>query len=386
MRLRQITFDRIVVCPRALTEPSLATRLIDTCCCNHGGRCTCSHNTESGLDTVHEIEQARNADSSEALPQRPRPPVRRRRANTVHSDGPLTFDKHGNYKPAQKQKIAQRSGPYQPRRVNSMRTEGSYGGYSSDQIMDAACIEPVNAASALAAHQQRLVKSEAASPLMKGTPGHRQHTGHLPPLDLSQIDFAPYIPNTSFDMFGASGYSEHDAPMFSAGLSAPSVDWSHIDVQDKNDGFASSSYGHTCGQSFNGAFDYGAGSGSEQAPTLAATTSTSGEVSEVEDSFIPGDVDYDALSGTRDPSFMRASQVFSSGTDLSSIDYDNFIKNPAPKLNEATPFDEPGTVHGGSVNFDNDPLFWGQQFNDDINAYNDTSDGMPMSTDSWNVQ
>lgn len=67
-----------------------------------------------------------------------------------------------------------------------------------------------------------------------------------------------------------------EQPMFSAGLSAASIDWSHYDgLEFNNDDFGTSSYSQA--PSFNG-FDYS----SIDQPALT-TTSTSGEISEVED-------------------------------------------------------------------------------------------------------
>ncbi|CCF47110.1 hypothetical protein CH063_15627, partial [Colletotrichum higginsianum] len=93
----------------------------ETCCCNHGGRCTCSHKKEPALDTVPESDS-----DKEAIAPRPKPPIRRRRANTVHSDGMLTFDEHGHHKPAHKHnKASQKCGPYQLNRVNSLNSTSS---------------------------------------------------------------------------------------------------------------------------------------------------------------------------------------------------------------------------------------------------------------------
>lgn len=357
----------------------------ETCCCNHGGRCTCSHKKEPGLDTVPEVAAAQPLDS-EGLPPRPRPPVRRRRAATVHSDGSLTFDKHGNYKAVHKvNKLGQKAGPYQLNRVNSMHSAGSLGSPSPDSMADGVSRAPRPPVRQMSMTEQRRVKSEATSPLLSGNSGLHHLHGQLPPLDLSGIEYPPYMHNGSFDLFGgsASAYSEHDGPIFSAGLTNASVDWSHIELADKSDSFAPSSYGQTCSQSFNGMFDYG--NGSEQAPTLAATTSTSGEVSEVEDSFIPGDVDYDGFS-TTETGFMRPGHIYPGGADLTSIDYDSFIKNPQGKFGLAATYDDAGQVAPGSLNFDNDPLFWGQQFNDGVNTYTESTDGVPLNTDNWNVQ
>jgi len=100
--------------------------------------------------------------------------------------------------------------------------------------------------------------------------------GQLPPLDLSNLS-GGY--NYSQQLDGFSAPSDQEQPLFSAGLSSASIDWSHYDGLDfNNDNFATSSYSQA--PSFTG-FDF---SGIDQ-PALTAT-STSGEISEVED-FVP---------------------------------------------------------------------------------------------------
>ncbi|KAF4780700.1 copper fist DNA binding domain-containing protein [Colletotrichum scovillei] len=343
----------------------------ETCCCNHGGRCTCSHKKEPALDTVPESDS-----DKEAIAPRPKPPVRRRRANTVHSDGMLTFDEHGHHKPAHKlNKASQKCGPYQLNRVNSLHSTSSLGSHSPERISDNPLKDPVSGR--VAPVPQRLVKSEAASPLMRGSSGFQQLNNQLPPLDLSGIEYPTYVPNASFDLFGGSGMSsDHDAPIFSAGLSAASVDWSHIDLTDRTDKFAPSSYSQAGAQSFNGIFDFG--TGSEPAPTLAATTSTSGEVSEVEDNFIAGDSDFDGF-GTGSNSFIHPASFLATGADLSTIDYDSFAKSSNNKFMAApSSFDDGGPIAGGSLTFEDDPAFWGQQFNDGIATYQESPDGLPQ--------
>ncbi|TDZ25486.1 Copper resistance protein CRF1 [Colletotrichum orbiculare MAFF 240422] len=350
----------------------------ETCCCNHGGRCTCSHKKEPGLDTVPESDSDKDAN-----PPRPKPPIRRRRANTVHSDGMLTFDEHGHHKPAHKHnKASQKFGPYQLNRVNSMHSAGSLGSHSPDRVGEIT-LRDTTLAPSTSSHQQRLVKSEAASPLLRGASNLHQ----LTPLDLSVIEYPPYIHNGPFDLFGPSGMSsDHDAPIFSAGLSAASVDWSHIDLNDKTDNFAPSSYSQAGAQSFNGMFDFGPGA--EPAPTLAATTSTSGEVSEVEDNFIAGDSDWDGF-GTGSSSFIHAAGYMPTAADVTSIDYESFVKSSAHKYMTApSSFDDNGPVAGGSIGIDDDPAVWaGQHFNEGIATYAESQDSVTQyPTDTWTLQ
>jgi hypothetical protein len=121
-----------------------------------------------------------------------------------------------------------------------------------------------------AQQEQRMVKSEHGSPILSPTSNLDQWNSMLPPLDLTNIS-GDYMPCLD----GFSNVAD-EAPLFSAGLSAASIDWSHYDGLDFNgDSFATSSYSQA--PSFTG-FDFS----SIDQPALT-TTSTSGEISEVED-------------------------------------------------------------------------------------------------------
>ncbi len=121
-----------------------------------------------------------------------------------------------------------------------------------------------------------MVKSEHGSPVLSPTSNMDHLNGQLPPLDLSSI---PSDYNFLQCLDGFSNIPDLEPPIFSAGLSSASIDWSHYDGLDfNNDNFASSSYSQA--PSFTG-FDFS----SIDQPALT-TTSTSGEISEVED-FVP---------------------------------------------------------------------------------------------------
>lgn len=122
-----------------------------------------------------------------------------------------------------------------------------------------------------------MVKSEHGSPVVSPTANLGQWNDLLPPLDISRVS-PDHIPG----MDGFSNMPDHDQPLFSAGLSVASVDWSHYDgLEFNNDDFAPSSYSQP--PSFTG-FDFN----SIDQPALT-TTSTSGEISEVEDFVSLGD-------------------------------------------------------------------------------------------------
>ncbi|PHH86621.1 hypothetical protein CDD83_9976 [Cordyceps sp. RAO-2017] len=325
----------------------------ETCCCNHGGRCTCCHKKEPSLDTVPESDSDRETPSQPTA-ARPKVAARRRRANTVHSDGVMSFDQNGHHKPTAKHnRAAQKCGPYQLNRVNSSASTSSLGASSEGMAVQTGSGNQ-SPSRAAPSHEGRRVKSETASPLMAAS-GFPQLSAALPPLDLSRIEYpSSYVGNGTFEMFGSSGIpSEHDAPMYSAGLSAASVDWSHYDLGgESRSEFAPSSYSQAGAQSFNGLFDFG--SGSEQLPRLANTTSTSGDVSEVEDLMGNGDGDFDGF-GAGNNGFLRQNSVVGNAADLSSIDYDSFYqKNP-----EGTSL----AVSAISM-VEEDPAFWMPNYNE----------------------
>lgn len=158
-------------------------------------------------------------------------------------------------------------------RVNSMFAMSSTTPSSSESPC---CNSPVSTAES--APERRMVRSEAASPLMTGASGKAALTAQLPPLDIAATEYDTW---PKFDMF------TDEPPMFSAGLSA-SVDWSHYDGLDFGaraaGDFAPSNYSQP--QSYSG-FDL---NGSEQPPTMTTNTSTSGEPSELDD-LIPSSFD-----------------------------------------------------------------------------------------------
>ncbi|KAL7924904.1 hypothetical protein ACQKWADRAFT_286303 [Trichoderma austrokoningii] len=325
---------------------------IETCCCNHGGRCTCAGKSDVPLDTVPESDS--EGEIKATLP--PRPVPRRRRANTIHSsDMGMTFDQHGHHKPAKHHnRASQKCGPYQLNRVNSAASAGSLGA-STDSLLyqhggdGHAAVQH----SSFLSREQRQVKSEAASPLLSAS-SFTQLNSNLPPLDLSGIsNYATYVSAAApaFDLF-SSGLPDGDAPILSASL-AHSVDWSHYDLSEANgDTFTPSSYSQA-GTQFTGHFDFG--SGSENLPTLAGTTSTSGDVSEVEDFMPGGEGEYDGFSTSG--SYLRQANV-----DLTSIDYSLFDKTDNQALT------------GDFSTVEDDPAFYIPNYSGSVAAVEDSAD------------
>jgi len=235
-----------------------------------------------------------------------------------------------------------------------------------------------------AQQEQRKVKSEHGSPLLSPASNFDQLNGQLPPLDLSSI---PGDYNFLQNLDGFSAIPDHEQPIFSAGLSSASIDWSHYDGLDfNNENFAASSYSQA--PSFTG-FDFS----SIEQPALT-TTSTSGEISEVED-FVPlgdsggtrptllnnqygsdfdnsdfgGDVDGYRLSTASSYIGMPQAQMLASN-NVEALDMDSFLKGvPTSTLYARSNHGLPTSnyVQDGNSNFqllsaEDDEAFWMNSF------------------------
>jgi len=261
----------------------LTTHTADSCCCSHGSRCSCSLKKEH-LDPVPE------SDSDEAsASSTPAVGMRRARALTVQSEGSgLTVFTNGHHKPVHKHNnMAHKCGlPYTVPRAHSIHGSSPSGlaNRSVDNLPHTNTIDALHSDSHIkdsifsAQQEQRMVKSEHGSPLASPNLNFEDLNGMLPPLDLSNLS-GDY--NFMANLDGFCSAPDLDQPLFSAGLSSASIDWSHYDGLDFNnnsnsaDNFADSSYSQA--PSFTG-FDFS----SIDQPALT-TTSTSGEISEVED-------------------------------------------------------------------------------------------------------
>jgi hypothetical protein len=213
---------------------------------------------------------------------------RRPRALTAQSEGGLTIFTNGHHKPVHKHNnMAHKCGlPYVVPRAHSIHGSSPSGmaNRSVDNLPHTSTIDALHSESHIkdsmvsAQQEQRMAKSEHGSPLMSPSSTLDQLNGLLPPLDFSNIAGDGNFIQT---LDGFSSIPDHEQPMFSAGLSSASIDWSHYDGLDfNNEEFAASSYSQA--PSFTG-FDFS----SIDQPALT-TTSTSGEISEVED-FALGD-------------------------------------------------------------------------------------------------
>ncbi|KAI0477184.1 hypothetical protein GGR56DRAFT_393366 [Xylariaceae sp. FL0804] len=344
----------------------------NSCCCNHGGRCSCSHKIkkEPSLEPVPESE-------SDAEPTKTKPKVasRRRRAGTAHSDPVLSFDDQGHHKPTHKSaKASQKCGPYTLNRGSSMHSTGSassLGSRSNDVLAHYGSRGSRSRATTSSSSDDldaRFAESGQASPAVGDQSPFQQLNGQLPPLDLSSIRYPEYSPG--FDMFN-NALSDHDQPVFSAGLSAASVDWAQYDGLEINGAdFASSSFDQA--QSYAG-FDL---AGSVE-PTL---TSNSGDVSEAED-FVPvfGDSQMDSFPSGTAPSYMPTSNGLLTSGDLSNLEFDQFKGTAASSkfLSNPSSLDD---VNSSGLALGDDDTYWGMS---------NFGDGMTQSPDPvaglWDV-
>jgi hypothetical protein len=318
--------------------------IADNCCCSHGARCSCALKKEH-LDPVPESDSDEASSSSAATGN-----VRRRpRALTAQSDGGLTVFINGHHKPVHKHNnMASKCGlPYVVPRAHTIHGSSPSGlaNRSVDNLPHTSTIDALHSDSHIkdsmvsAQQEQRKVKSEHGSPVQLPASNLDVLNGQLPPLDLSSIP-ADYNYLQNFENFSA--IPDHEPPMFSAGLSSASVDWSHYDLDfNNNDNFAASSYSQA--PSFTG-FDFS----SIDQPALT-TTSTSGEISEVEDPVPLGDTnvallyqkygsDFDASDFgdiesyqlSTNSSYIGMSQAQILGSNgLGSADMDTFLKEVA---------------------------------------------------------
>ncbi|GAP88353.1 putative copper fist DNA binding domain-containing protein [Rosellinia necatrix] len=333
----------------------------ETCCCNHGGRCTCSVKKEPSLDPVPESES-----EAEPLAIRTKTAMnsRRRRANTSKSEPLLSFDQNGHHKPTHKHvRHGQNCGPYTLNRGATMHGTGTssstrsvdnlvhYGKTSGRSRTATASSSDLGA---------RMIKSEAASPLMGGNSSFQQINGQLPPLDLSGIRYPEYT-----ELFSSSALSDHEPAIFSAGLSTTSVDWTQYDGLEMNGGESLASGSFDPMRAYS-SFDL---AGSVE-PTL---TSNSGDVSEAEDFGTAfNDHPLDGFRNGAPGSYMSMPESIVTSSDMSNLDYDQFKGTAAASkfMSLATPLDDGGYMEDS---------YWGiNNFNDGVSHSPD-----PITTAFW---
>ncbi|ELR08097.1 hypothetical protein VC83_01625 [Pseudogymnoascus destructans] len=314
----------------------------DTCCCGHGGRCACALKKEY-LEAVPESESDEGSipESTE---------IRRPRAHTGQSDSTgLTVLANGHHKSSHKHThmAHKKCGhPYVVPRPHPIQGSTSIGlaNRSVDNLPHLSNVEALHGESHIkdsivsARQEERKIKSEHGSPVT-GPSSLEELNSQLPPLDLTNVEsFPDFGFPISLDNYGL--LQDIDQPIFSAGLSTTSIDWSHYDGLDfNNDSFAAPAFSQAA--SYTG-FEFG----SIEHPALT-TTSTSGEISEVEDAGLYMDIGNNGMAQTAkhgsDYSETGENELYRLPTDspyhsvrnqmlstpVTSIDFDELLKNAA---------------------------------------------------------
>lgn len=288
------------------------------------------------------MPESESDEGSSSTPSEPRRP----RAHTLQSEGGgLTVLSNGHHKPANRHTHKKCGLPYVVPR-HSIHGAGASGlaNRSVDSLPHLSNVEALHSESHIkdsivsAQQEHRRVKSEHGSPITGPSSTFDQLNSQLSPLDLSSLEGSPNFGfPVQFDSYGL--LQDVDQPIFSAALSATSIDWSHYDGLDfNNDNFTTPNFSQT--PSFTG-FDFS----SIDQPALT-TTSTSGEISEVEDALYMdlgrshlGSVpkygsDYNSEIGedlyrlSTASSYAAPPQVqILSSNDASSLDLDELLKN-----------------------------------------------------------
>ncbi len=241
---------------------------------------------------VPESESDEGSKSTSSSSSRPR-------AQTHQSENSaLTVLTNGHHKPAHKHNLAHRKQghPYVvPRHPLHGVSASGVANRSVDNLAQLSSVDALHNGSQIkdsivsAQQEQRQVRSEHASPLLPNSNLEQLHT-QLPPLDIDAFDFNAPLSADPYNFFPE--LRDMDQSIFSAGFAATPIDWSHYpgldfnnDNNHTNSNFAISNYSQA--PSFS-RFDY---NNMEPQPALT-TTSTSGDVSEVEDGLYLGNPSY----------------------------------------------------------------------------------------------
>lgn len=343
--------------PDVSSEPSGSN--VHICCCSHGARCVCAVKKEH-LDPVPEVDFN---DIATPPPLGPRKP----RLMTAQSEASLTVFTKGHHKPVHKHNdAAHHCGvPYKipiPHSVpGHSDTVKESARRSTDSLpllktMEQAPLQLQESISS--AHQEvRLVRSEHGSPKPRTLRRHDGFEGPITPLDLSYAPFHHGMPSPLPDEFNfqpSRGYetyftAQEEAPILSAGLISPVEDWSALDLPLDSSAF-SATYSQPASYA---SFDHNVGQ-----PGL--TTSSSGEVSEVDDYVSQYQPNHDHVSSaspevsdayrlSSTSSYMSIPQAsMLSDSNLNSHDIDTFLQATTASPTELEKSQYPGPLGTGS--------------------------------------
>ncbi|KAL8715752.1 MAG: hypothetical protein Q9220_000419 [cf. Caloplaca sp. 1 TL-2023] len=263
-----------------VSETSMGPVIPDakTCCCSHGGRCTCALKKEY-LEAVPEAGLPTPSTTSLM--------ARKPRLQATNSESSLTHFTNGHHKPVHKHNDAHTKvgAPYKIPIPHSISGNQDIAAKSSDSLPLAPSVDytpsPLHDSISSAQQEVRQVKSEHGSPKPRPLQRFSGLESPLPPLDLS---YPPYVdamgsplpddylgdfyPRKSYDPYLTA---HDDAPVLSPALSMPAVDWAALDLG------VSASYSQPPSYA---SFDH------SHVGQPALTTSSSGEVSDM-DEFVP---------------------------------------------------------------------------------------------------
>jgi len=204
-----------------------------TCCCSHGMKCTCALKKDH-LDPVPEVDLP-------PAPLRRNTSSRKPRLMNADSETSLTVFTNGHHKPVHKHNdSAHKCGiPYRIPIPHSIHGNADVARHRSTDSLplvkkkeDVSILDPQQ--------DSRLVRSEQGSPEPR-TSRYRGTSGPLLPLDFSY----PGLNNSAAmdDYFRSprtleNYYNSDEAPLNSAGLAGPAVDWSAMDLPLENGAFS----------------------------------------------------------------------------------------------------------------------------------------------------
>ncbi|KAL9024590.1 MAG: hypothetical protein Q9196_006408 [Gyalolechia fulgens] len=261
----------------AAVESSLANITPEgkTCCCTHGQRCTCALKREY-LESVPETGLPKPSPAS-LLARKPR-------LSATNSESALTHFTNGHHKPVHKHNDAHTKlgAPYKIPIPHSISGNQDIASKSSESLPLGRTLEytpsPLQDTISTAQQQVRQVKSEHGSPKPKALPRFSGIDSPLPPLDLSYPAYIDSIGSPLPDEYltdyhlrkGFDPYltAHDDVPIMSPGLNMPPVDWTALDLGASSSFNPPSSYA---------SFDH------NNVVQPALTTSSSGEISDVEE-------------------------------------------------------------------------------------------------------
>ena len=308
-------------------------------------RCTCASKKEH-LDPVSEINLS-------AIPPR-RSTSTSSKPRLLKAGSDMTVFTNGHHKPVHKHNdSAHKCGlPYKIPIPHSVPGNAEYARRSTDSLplirKKEESHSQLHESITSAREELRQVRSEHGSPEPRA-PRFRENVGALPPFDLQ---YSSYGGNHFSEEYaqspgGPESYytSQDEPPAMSAGLSMPAVDWNDIDLTS-----GAFSAGYSQPPSY-ASFEH------NNVSRPALTTSSSGEVSEVDDyinhskgSLLKPDL---ASTSAEDISYNRLSSSYTSlpqpstlsSRNLDSLDYETFLHTTA----SPSEFEEP--TAGGSDAF-----------------------------------